>query len=132
MGNKEYVTLLENYKKALAKAGSSVIAAGDKTKLSKLIDDTLVTLRIYRDGDKLIDRHNGIYSDFDKVAEKAKKYNDDVKNEIHTSTLPSSTRRAVSCLLVSRRVLLPLRNSRSCRTTWGTYRTGWTSLNGKR
>lgn len=79
MGNKEYVTLLENYKKALAKASVTAIAAGDKKKLSTLIDDTLVTLKTYGETDKLIDRHNAIYSEFDKIADKAKKYNDDVK-----------------------------------------------------
>jgi hypothetical protein len=79
MGNKEYVTLLENYKKALAKAAPTVIPATDKTKLSKLIDDTLLTLKTYGDSEKYVDIHNAFYTEFDKLATKVKKYNDEMK-----------------------------------------------------
>ena len=79
MGNKEYITLLENYKKALAKAAASAIQPADKTKLTKLIDDTLITLKAYGDSEKYVDVHNKLYEEFDKFNTKVKKYNDEMK-----------------------------------------------------
>jgi hypothetical protein len=79
MDNKGYVSLLDKYKKALASAGKDVIAPGDKSKLASLLNDTYLTLKDYGDESKLVDVHNAIYDDYDKLAAKIKKYNADVK-----------------------------------------------------
>jgi hypothetical protein len=76
---REYTVTVEKYRKALAKAGTSVIAAGDKGKLLKLLDQITTALKVSAQSDKRTEQNNKLVNELIKIAKEFKKFNDDAK-----------------------------------------------------
>lgn len=96
---KDYVALVEKYRKGLAKADASVIPASDKAKLLKLLADMAAGLKVAGQTEKFTDENNKLVTALTKVANDFKKFNTDAKKvgkELDTGITAANSARSLA------------------------------------